>query len=193
VRAPFPGTIYKTEVKVGATVHTGDLVLAIADLERLRVRANIDQVDLGKVKAGQQVQILSNAHPGRKWSGKVTEVIPHVQLKQNRAISEALAEVTAPVEGLVPGMTVDVEVVVASAEDALQIPSESVFNDDHGRPVAYAIDGSQVRERPIRLGLISAKAVQVTDGLTAGTAVVLGPAPGIHDGMHVRIEPAHGG
>ena len=52
MRAPFAGTIYKTQAKKGEMVRLGDPLLWLADLEHLRVRANVDQVDLGRVRAG---------------------------------------------------------------------------------------------------------------------------------------------
>ena len=54
VRAPFAGTIYKTQAKKGEMVRLGDPLLWLADLEHLRVRANVDQVDLGRVSPGSR-------------------------------------------------------------------------------------------------------------------------------------------
>ena len=54
MRAPFAGTIYKTQAKKGEMVRLGDPLLWLADLEHLRVRANVDQVDLGRVRPGQR-------------------------------------------------------------------------------------------------------------------------------------------
>ena len=71
----------------GQAVQVGDPILWIADLERLRVRTNIDQVDLGRVEEGQRVLITSNAFPDRSWSGLVSEVIPHVVVRESRSIS----------------------------------------------------------------------------------------------------------
>ena len=122
VRAPFAGTVYRTDAKLGQTVQLGDPVLHFADLERLRVRANVDQVDLGRVAVGQPVRIASNAYPGRTWSARMAEMVPNVVLKESRRVAEGLAEVTPPSDGLVPGMTVDVEILVDSSPGALQVP-----------------------------------------------------------------------
>jgi len=187
ITAPVDGTVYRTEVKKGAMVRVGDPILRLADLSRLRVRTNIDQVDLGKVRKGQSVKFLSNAYPGRSWMGRITEIIPNVAMKENRAVAEALAEVTAPVEGLVPGMTVDAEIVVEQAGEVLQVPADAVFDEGHG-PFVYKLDRGHVRKTPVRIGLSSLTAAEVTEGLEPGDVVVVGPAPGIEDGMRVDVH-----
>jgi HlyD family secretion protein len=187
VRAPFDGTVYRTVRRNGQAVQVGDPILWMADLERLRVRANIDQVDLGRVKAGQRVRITSNAFPDRSWSGLVSEVIPHVVVRESRSISESLARVEPPTEGLVPGMNVDVEIVVAESARALQVPAEAVFRED-GTPFVFRIQRGRARRSPITLGLETVTAVEVVEGLEPEDRVVVGPLRGIEDGDRVEAR-----
>jgi HlyD family secretion protein len=187
VRAPFDGTVYRTVRRNGQAVQVGDPILWIADLERLRVRANIDQVDLGRVKAGQRVRITSNAFPDRSWSGLVSEVIPHVVVRESRSISEGLARVEPPTDGLVPGMNVDVEIVVAESARALQVPAEAVFRED-GTPFVFRIQRGRAHRSPVTLGLETVTAVEVVEGLEPEDRVVVGPLRGIQDGDRVEAR-----
>jgi HlyD family secretion protein len=187
VRAPFAGTIYKTQVKKGAVVRLGDPLLWLADLEHLRVRANIDQVDLGRVRPGQPMRVTANAFPGRVWSGTVSEVIPNVVVKESRSVSEGLARLDAPTDGLVPGMTVDVEIVVAEDADALQVPAEAV-QTQAGEAFVYRVENRRVRKTPVRTGLSSVSAVAIAGGLDEGALVVVSPVEGLTDGMKVNAE-----
>jgi RND family efflux transporter MFP subunit len=164
----------------------------MADLEHLRVRTNVDQVDLGKVDRGQRIRVLSNAHPGRVWTGEVTELIPNVEIKQNRSIAEALAEIEPPVAGLVPGMTVDVDIIVAQSESVLQIPAEAISNDGKG-PFVYKIEGNHVHATLVELGLTSVTTAEITAGLAAGDRVVRGPLTDLQDGMRVETRETDGG
>jgi HlyD family secretion protein len=184
-RAPFAGTVYRTEAKEDEVVTEGAPILWLSNLDSLRVRANIDQVDLGRVAVGQGVNISSNAFPGRAWTGRITEIVPHVVVKESRSISEGLAKLSPPTDGLVPGMTVDVEIIVAEADDALQVPSEAVFTRD-SEPFVYRLDGSRARVVPVALGLAGAREIEVTDGLAEGDVVVAGAAPGLANGVRVR-------
>ncbi len=187
VRAPFAGTIYKTQAKRGEMVRLGDPLLWLADLERLRVRANVDQVDLGRVQPGQRVVVTANAFAGRSWSGGITELVPHVVVKESRSVSEGLAWLDPPTDGLVPGMTVDVAIVVAEAPHALQVPVEAIFYQD-GQPFVYRIDANRARATPVQLGLSSVAATEIAQGLEDGALVVSGPAAGLEDGMRVDVR-----
>jgi RND family efflux transporter MFP subunit len=187
LKAPFAGTVYRSDRRRGEMVHVGDPILRIADLERLRVRANVDQVDLGRVRPDQKVRISSNAFPGRTWIGTVSEVIPHVVVRESRSISESLARVEPPTEGLVPGMSVDVEIVVAQSADALQIPAAAVVRGN-GNAWVFRIQGNRAERTPVSLGLETVSAVEVTEGLEADDQVVLGPLHGLTDGARVEAR-----
>lgn len=186
-QAPVSGTVYRTDAKKGQLVRVGDPLLAVADLDRLRVRANVDQVDLGRVRPGARVLVTSNAYPGRAWSGRVSEIIPNVVVKESRAVSESLAVLEPPTDGLVPGMTVDLEIIVAEAPDAVQVPADAVVNRDGGAFV-FKLDGSHVRAMPVRLGLSSVTAAEVVEGLAPGDEVVVGGAQGLEDGARVDVR-----
>jgi len=187
VAAPVTGTVYRREALPGQLVQRGDTVLFMADLERLRVRANVDQVDLGRVVPGARVIVTSNAYPDRRWRGRVTEVIPNVVVKESRAVAEGLAVIEPPLDGLVPGMTVDVEVVVAEAEDALQVPAEAVVTRD-GESWVWRLEDGRVRRTSVSLGASSVTEAQVQSGLSAGDEVVVAPPAGLEDGARVDAQ-----
>lgn len=192
VRAPFAGTVYRTERRKGAMIHVGDPILWIADLEHLRVRTNIDQVDLGRVRAGQAVTITANAFPDRSWSGTVSEVIPHVVVRQSRSISEGLARVDPPTDGLVPGMSVDVDIVVTESADTLHVPAQAIVRSN-GQPYVYRVAGNHAKRTAVKLGLETVNEVEVVEGLSADDHVVVGPLRDLHDGDRVEARLRHVG
>ena len=192
VRAAFSGTVYRTERRLGEMLRVGDPVLRLADLSQLRVRANIDQVDLGRVKAGQSVRITSNAYPNQSWSAFVSEVIPHVVVRESRSISEGIARVEPPTAGLVPGMNVDVEIVVDEASDALQIPAEAIFTENGGTFVYLVTDswvrGSRAYRTPVTLGRATVASLEVVAGLQPDDIVAVGPVGDLADGGRVEVR-----
>jgi len=192
IRAPYAGTVYKSDARRGQMVEAGDLVLWFADLDRLRVRANVDQVDLGRVAVGQSVRVTSNAHPGRVWSAQMSDLIPNVSRKESRLVAEGLARVEPPTDGLLPGMTVDVEILVEQVAGALQLPAEAIFTDAQGSYVFELEDGT-VRQTRVRVGRSTVDAVEIAEGLEAGDRVVLGPASGLADGARVVARVADNG
>ncbi len=76
VISPVDGTFYSLPVHQGDYVKVGDLLAEIADLRHVRVRAFVDEPDLGRLAPGQEVQATWDAKPGRVWSGR-TELIPN--------------------------------------------------------------------------------------------------------------------
>jgi HlyD family secretion protein len=187
VRAPFAGTVYRGEAKRGEAVRVGDRVLWFADLERLQVRTNVDQVDLGSVEVGQIVRIASNAYPDRTWSATVSELIPNVVMKQSRYVAEGLARVAPPTAGLVPGMTVDVEITAQAVANALQVPSDAVFTDAAGAFV-YRVNDDRVHQTRVSVGRTTVATVEILGGLEAGDQVVIGPVAGLVEGAKVVVQ-----
>lgn len=185
--APFAGTVYRTEFKKGEMVRVGDPILWVADLGRLRVRANVDQVDLGRVRAGQPMRVTSNAYPDRSWSAVVSELVPHVVVKDNRSVAEGLALVRPPTEGLVPGMTVDVDIVVDDVAETLQVPPTAVYTAD-GDPYVYRVEGGRAERTPVVLGRSSVQAVEILQGLETDDRVIVSASNGLTDGTRVEAH-----
>ena len=72
--APFDGTVYAVGVRDGFFTQTGQLLIQIADLSRIQVRAFVDEPEIGRLKLGEQVRINWDALPGRSWQGTVSTV-----------------------------------------------------------------------------------------------------------------------
>ena len=192
LHAAAAGTVYQTLVKVGEMVAVGDLVLRFADLDRLRVRANIDQVDLGAVALGQSVRISSNAYPGREWSARVSALIPNIVKKEARLVAESLANIEPPSAGLIPGMTVDVEILVDSDPQVLQIPSGALFSDIGG-PYVLTLANDRLRAVRVEVGRRAAGRVEIVSGLEEGDRVVVGPLQGLAEGSRAKRRRGNGG
>ena len=88
VRAPFDGVVYSLPVKQGAFVQAGELLLQEADLSQVLVRAFVDEPDVGRLQAGQKVEITWDAIPGRTWTGTVSTVPSTVKLRLSRNVGE---------------------------------------------------------------------------------------------------------
>jgi HlyD family secretion protein len=81
IRAPIDGTVLQVNVKAGelATPGSPQPLVVVADLSALRVRAELDERDLGAVKVGQAVTVHAAAFPGRDFEGRVSSVAPLVE------------------------------------------------------------------------------------------------------------------
>jgi HlyD family secretion protein len=186
VVAPASGTLYSFPVHAGDFVHTGDLLAAIADLKELRVRAYIDEPELGQLKAGQTVVVTWDALPGRIWSGK-TETLPRqVVALGTRNVGELLCTIANQGMELIPNTTVDVRIEINEKADALVVPRGAVQIDGLHRYV-YRFDGRRLHRTEIRVGLSNATQFEVLSGLDNGDTLALPGDATLRDNMAVRL------
>jgi HlyD family secretion protein len=118
IRAPIAGTILQITAKRGEQVAPSiDMpLITMGDLTVIRVRAEVDEQDVAKIKIGQKAFVRSDAYPGRDFEGTVTELAPSLGLPRmgsrgaRRATDVEVMEVMIDLEGgvpLLPGMRAD--------------------------------------------------------------------------------------
>ena len=88
IRAPFPGTVYQIPVKQGSFVPGGELLVQVANLEHLQVRAFVDEPEIGRLSKGEEVAVTWDATPGRTWQGELTRVPTVVTMVGTRTVGE---------------------------------------------------------------------------------------------------------
>lgn len=186
VVAPTNGTLYSFPVHAGDFVHTGDLLAAIADLHELRVRAYIDEPELGQLKPGQTVVVTWDALPGRTWTGK-TEILPRqVVALGTRNVGELLCTIENKGQELIPNTTVDVRIEINERAGALVLPRGAVQIDGTHRYV-YRLDGGRLHQTEIRVGLSNATQFEVLSGVNAGDFLALPGDTTLRNNMAVRV------
>ncbi len=177
--APFDCTILTRPVSIGQAVsgsagyNSGTEVMTIANLKEMIIMAHMNQADVIRLKAGQKVDVQVQAVPGLTMVGMVERVAPQATLKNNIkgfATQIRLKNIDPRVR---PGMTANMTIPVASAENVLAIPIAAVFTEQ-GERYAYVRTGDQQFEmRPIELGISDYQFAQITGGLSDGEVVSL--------------------
>lgn len=188
VRAPFDGVVYSLPVKQGAFVQAGDLLLQEADLSKVLLRAYIDEPDIGRLRAGQKVEITWDALPNRTWSAMLSGVPSVVKLHSARNVGEVTCTVDNHDLKLLPNVNVGVTIIVAQLDDVLTLERDALRVDD-GRPYVYRIVSDHLRRQPVEIALQNLTQVQITAGLPQGAEVAL-PAEEnrpLVDGAPVKI------
>jgi HlyD family secretion protein len=184
--APANGTLYSFPVHAGDFVHTGDLLAAIADLHELRVRAYIDEPELGQLKPGQTVVVTWDALPGRTWTGK-TEILPRqVVALGTRNVGELLCTIENKGQELIPNTTVDVRIEINERAAAMVVPRGAV-QIDGGHRYVYRLDGGRLHQTEIRVGLSNATQFEVLSGVKEGDFLALPGDTALRNNMAVRV------
>ncbi|HKR96187.1 MAG TPA: efflux RND transporter periplasmic adaptor subunit [Candidatus Angelobacter sp.] len=188
VTAPFAGTVYQLPVKPGAYVNGGELLVQIADLTKVRVRAFVDEPDIGRLAKGQEVQITWDAIPGRTWEGSLTRVPTAVSMVGSRTVGEITSEVANADRKLLPNVNVNVSIIIAKHDNALTVAREAVHDAD-GKRYVYQVADDKLQAREVETGLSSLTRVEIVKGISDGTTVALGAtnAQPLHNGMEVKV------
>jgi HlyD family secretion protein len=185
VVAVAAGVVYRLPARLGQHVQVGDTLAELADLRRVRIRAFIDEPELGSIEAGQPVLIAWDALTGRSWDGRTTQVPKSVVLRGGRSVGEVLCSVDNPDVKLLPNVNVDVRVRTGSRPRALVVPRSAVRASGRTRYVFVVSDG-RLHRQSLTLGISSASEYEVLDGLSEGDIVALGGDTDARDGMPVR-------
>jgi HlyD family secretion protein len=188
VTSPFAGMVYSLPVKQGTFVSSGDLLVQIADLHKVRVRAFVDEPEIGHLKKGQVVEVTWDALPGRVWKGEL-ENLPTVIVQRN---TRMVGEVTCIVDNsdlrLLPNTNVTVAVIVDRHEDVLTVPREAIHQDAEGRYVFQVVNGD-LRRRDVQTSVADLTRVEVTNGLTPGAVLAIGAinSQSLEAGMPTKV------
>lgn len=190
VRAPFDGIVYSLPVKQGAYVQTGDLLLQEGDLSRMLVRTFVDEPDIGRLTAGQKIEVVWDAVPGRVWKGTVSTVPSTVKLRGARNVGEVTCAVDNHDVRLLPNVNVSVTIITAEHNNVLTLLREAVRIDD-SKPYVYQVVDRQLKRREVEISLQNLTRVEITAGLPENAVVALSAADSrpLYDGARVEVVP----
>jgi HlyD family secretion protein len=188
VVSPRPGTVYSLPVKLDAFVNPGELLVQVADLHKVLVRAFVDEPEIGKLQKGQLVEITWDALPGRVWRGTLDTLPTTVVQRGTRMVGEVSSLLDNDDLKLLPNTNVSVAVVIARRENVLNVPREAVHQDAKGQYVLQ-VAGGELKRRDITTGVANLTRVEVTSGLSDKAVLALGAVnmQSLREGMQVKV------
>jgi HlyD family secretion protein len=172
IRAPFDGTVYSIPIKQGEYVQQGELLIQMANLQRVQVRAFVDEPELGKLGTGQPVGVTWDAIPGKTWHGEITQMPYTVTTYGTRNVGQVLCAVENDDARLLPNINVTVNVSIADKKDVLTVAREALHDDESGRFV-YVIKDGRLDRQPVEPGIANNTRIEITKGLDPGELVAL--------------------
>ena len=187
VVSPLNGTLYSLPVHAGDYVQVGQELADMADLHHVRVRAFVDEPDLGVLAPNQPVRITWDALPGRVWTGRTETVPKQVTTLQLRSVGEVLCSVANDKLELIPNINVDVKIEVSHRQNALVIPRGAVHTDG-SQHFVLVIEDNTLHRRNVRVGIANPTEFEVVSGLKDGEDVALSGDIALRDGMNVHPE-----
>jgi HlyD family secretion protein len=179
VRAPANGIVmYKkerngTKRRAGSMVSPFDMVVAtLPELNNLQSRLYVSEIEISKIKTGQEVQLTIDAFKDKSYRGSVSSIanIGEQLANSDSKVFEVLVSLNGADGNLRPSMTTNNRIIINAWKEAVYVPSESVHAGTDSIPFVYTKDG--IRQVVI-LGETNDKDVIVEKGLEAGTSIWL--------------------
>lgn len=182
ITAPIDGVVIRRNVEPGEVVTAGvtatvngEPQMTVAQMDRLLLELDLNQVDVAKVSEGQEARILLDAYPGEEVKGIVSQIAAAGHLDSARGIDVFTVKVEVdPTQSEVeikPGMTAEVRIRIGDYPDVVKLPAETVFEEDGKTWVWRVTDdgtGKHKEKVEITIGRRSDHEVEVTSGISAG-------------------------
>lgn len=169
---------------------TGDYACEVIDDSEFYVEAPFDESDVMLIKIGSPVKLTSDAINERILPGAVTFVAPHVGgVKEGvRFVKVRVGVENSDNLTLLPGMSMDVDVVVKSVDGAIVVPTNSIIEKE-GTPHVFLLDSRKARFKKITTGISNWEWTEIKDGLKSGDRIIISlDNPELKDGVRVKIE-----
>jgi RND family efflux transporter MFP subunit len=188
VLAPFDGTVVARAIEPGEAVapgvessFDGKSLLTVADLSRLVVKVDLNQIDVARVRVGQKVTLGLDALPDAKYVARIVRVAPASVRRPGKEVDvfPVEARIENPDARIKPGMTSEVRIHVDEKKDVLSLPIEAVRSENGKHLVTRAGSGRDglVREVvEVTLGARNDRDVELRSGIQAGDRVLCEPA-----------------
>lgn len=201
IKSPVDGTIVVRQVNVGQTVvssmNASTLFLVARDLTHMQIWASVNEADIAKVHAGQEVRYTVDALPNESFTGTVNKIRPNATMSSNVVTYIVEIDIENPERKLLPYMSANANFIVKEVKDALMVSNDALtFRPtpdmvEGGRPPRPAAEGEEPSPRDadddsenargllwVKTGENSVRPVRVQLGDTDGTRTVVTPAEG---------------
>ncbi|MFM9995131.1 MAG: efflux RND transporter periplasmic adaptor subunit [Phycisphaerales bacterium] len=199
--SPMDGILTKLNSEVGEQVlgtfnNIGTIILEVADLGVILMKAKVDEMNIGPVKPGQRARVYLNSYRDEVFSGVVERVQLHRQLDRDGTgyVEAELLVEQRPGFVLRTGVTGNVEIEVETFAGVLKVPSQAVLDrrvdelpkalvdagtlvdkDKTFARVVFTLDGDKARPKPVQIGSSDLTHTVILAGLAEGDRVIAGP------------------
>jgi HlyD family secretion protein len=186
IRAPTDGIISKRMATLGNVVSVGEQLYKMIRDSRVELRAEVPEMDLPRLKAGQDATIIVNDIDPQRFAGKIRLIGATV----DPATRIGMVYIALPEDPVLkPGMFVHGEIRTGTG-NVLQVPEQAIVYKD-AKPAVFVIDqDAHAKLHMVEVGARVGGVVEIVSGVAAGERVALAGAGYLKDNDLVRIEAA---
>jgi len=185
VRAPFNGVVGKLAVEVGEATAMGMPLLTLVNTEAIYVEAPFDEANAAEIRVGQRARLNIDAYRDHDYYGTVDRIDKTITLNPDLSRTlNARILIEEGAEVFIPGMSVDVVLVVDEKDDVLYAPTETLIRQEF----AYVVEGGHAVRRDIEAGVGNWSTIEIVKGLQEGDQLVTSVSlKGLGDGVPVKV------
>lgn len=191
---PFDGIVTEINIQEGAYTSNMQPAFRIVNLDKLKVKAMVNEYNIKDVKVGQKVRITGDAiREDVEVFGVVESISPVAKTNMTASGEEVVIEVDISIDNtalnLKPGLSVDCEILTDEKKDVVVVPMGVLKTDKDGNEYVLLVDKEKgvLMQRNVKLGIISDMTAEVLEGLAEGDIVVDDPQSFHKDGSKVRL------
>jgi RND family efflux transporter MFP subunit len=179
IKSPMDGVVLRRDGEIGEIAEVGQVLFRVGVPKPLWVVAEVNEEDIPRVKVGQQALLRTDAFPQQRLAAKVSEITPMGDpIAKTYRIRLLLPDDTP----LLPGMSVEVNVVTREKDNVLLVPTDAIQEN-----AVYVIDGSTARRRKVEIGIRGTRQSEVISGLRENERVASPAKSALADGARVRV------
>jgi multidrug efflux pump subunit AcrA (membrane-fusion protein) len=182
ITAPSSGYVVKRLVAPGVLVQPGMAILKIAQIDRVRLQANVGEKDVASIRVGSPVTVTTTVAGQPPIAARVTSVFPFVDQGPRTAVVEATFENAG--RRFLPGQYVTMQFVTGERSGALAVPVHAVTRMG-GQATVWVVREGRAEPRPVTVGLEGSDRVEITQGLTGDERVIVRGHEGLYAGARV--------
>lgn len=184
IRAPFSGIVTQRYATLGGYVSpaisassnasaTSTSIIALA--RGLEILANVPETDIGRIKQGQEVEIVADAYPDQVFKGSVRLIAPEAVVEQGVTSFQVRINIDSGVDKLRSGLNVDVTFLGDRINDALTIPTVAILTENGKTGVLVPDENNKPQFREITIGTQIKNETQVLEGVKTGDLIFINP------------------
>src|SRR5499427_7450379 len=178
VRSPIDGILTNVQTIDGELVSDGNELFTVSSRQTY-VRGEVNEEDVGEVKAGMKAKVQLYAYRTRTFTGRVTSIQPAADPTTQRYT--VVLEMENPPDNMMVGMTGEMNIITGVHENALLVPTRALLVDQ-----ALVVNGGIVQRRTVNVGFRTLDFSEALNGLAEGDHVIVSDQDKFHSGQPVR-------
>lgn len=184
IKTPISGLVTSRTVELGTMVQSNNVVANVVDLSKLKVKINVSEKDVVKLKTGDRVEVTTSVYPGVTYNGTIETISSKADDAHSYPVEVAV--LNTKLNPLKAGMFASVNLNTSSKRNALSIPRESLVGSVKN-PQVYVVEDGTAKLKDVVLGEEFGTRIEVLKGLNEGETIIINGQNNIKDNARVEV------